>query len=158
MIICDLNDWQRERDVYHPVINDALQWLAEQDLTTLAAGKHDMLPDNQMFCLIQQPETGPVVERRPESHYNYVDIQFLISGAEKIGVARLHPDNIIAESKPEHDIVFYQQVVNESVVSFRPGMFAVFFPHDIHRPCCQDGEAAQIRKAVVKINLSLFAR
>jgi len=52
--------------------------------------------------------------------------------------------------------VFYQQVQNEMAVPLLPGTFAVFFPHDLHRPCCQTHGESLIRKAVIKIHLSLF--
>ena len=36
----------------------------------------------------------------------------------------------------------------------RPGNFAVFFPEDIHRPGCADGQSGKIRKIVVKVAVS----
>jgi len=88
MIFCDRNDWARERHTLHPVINQALEWIAATDFAALEPGKFDILPDNKMFCLYQTMATEPASARRAESHFNYVDIQYLLSGEESIGVAR----------------------------------------------------------------------
>ena len=64
-------------------------------------------------------------------------------------------DNPIAQDyDAERDILFYTDVQNEVELIMRPGNFAVFFPEDIHRPGCADGQAAKIRKIVVKVAVS----
>jgi len=35
-------------------------------------------------------------------------------------------------------------------------MFAVLFPQDLHRPCCNTKNESFIRKAGIKFHLSLF--
>lgn len=142
---------------FHPVIRQALTWIEAQDFSQMVPGKYDILPENQMFCLVQQAVTAPAERQRPESHFRYVDIQYLLSGEENIGVCRYQasfPQD--GEASHEKDIVFYQSVGEETVISLRPGMFAVFFPEDVHRPCCQLDQPQPITKAVIKINLSLF--
>lgn len=157
MIVCDSQDWARERHAFHPIVDQALRWIAETDFSQLATGKYDLLPDNQMFCLVQEMDTEPASDRRAESHFNYVDIQYLLAGRENIGVARAHPQHVITEDlRAERDVVFYQETIDESMITLTPGMFALFFPHDVHRPCCAAPEAQPIRKAVIKIHLNLF--
>ncbi|MBP2171078.1 YhcH/YjgK/YiaL family protein [Erwinia toletana] len=157
MIICDRQDWAREKHALHPVISQAISWINNTDFTALTTGKYDILPDNKMFCLLQEMNTVPAAEMRAESHFSYVDIQYLLQGEESIGVARAHPEHRVTEDRAaQHDIVFYQHTINESMIALEPGMFAVFFPHDVHRPCCQTHGESAIRKAVIKIHLSLF--
>lgn len=58
----------------------------------------------------------------------------------------------------EKDVAFYAiPPERESSLLMQPGMFAVFFPHDIHRPCCQTTRPAKVKKVVVKIHRSLWA-
>lgn len=159
MIVCNRQDWAREKHAFHPVIDQAISWIASTDFSALATGKYDILPDNKMFCLLQEMDTIPASEMRAESHFSYVDIQYLLQGEETIGVARATPQHEVVEDRAaQHDIVFYQDTVNESMIALEPGMFAVFFPHDVHRPCCQSNGVSAIRKAVIKIHLSLFTR
>lgn len=142
---------------FHPVIRQALTWIDAQDFSTMAPGKYDILPDNQMFCLLQQANTCPAEQQRPESHFRYVDLQYLLSGEETIGVCRYRPQfPLDGEISHEKDIVFYQSVSGETQISLQPGMFAVFFPEDVHRPCCQTHQSVAITKAVIKIHLSLL--
>ena len=157
MIVCDRHDWDRERHAFHPVVDQAISWIASTDFSQLETGKYEILPDNKMFCLVQEMMTEPASARKAESHFNYIDIQYLLAGTENIGVARAHPDQQITEDfAQQRDVVFYQKILNESVITLMPGMFALFFPHDIHRPCCAPGEPETIRKAVIKIHRDLF--
>ena len=41
-------------------------------------------------------------------------------------------------------------------MDIEPGAFAVFMPKELHRPCLAVKEKAKIRKAVVKIHVSLL--
>ncbi|WP_413676590.1 YhcH/YjgK/YiaL family protein [Pantoea dispersa] len=158
MIVCDRLDWPRERHAFHPIVDLAIRWIADTDFSQLEAGKYDLLPNNQMFCLVQEMETEPASDRRAESHFNYVDIQYLLEGRENIGVARAHPQHLITEDlRSERDVVFYKDTIDESIISLAPGQFALFFPHDVHRPCCAAPDVQGIRKAVIKIHLDLFA-
>ena len=33
------------------------------------------------------------------------------------------------------------------------GCYAIFFPEDVHRPCCQMGQAEDVKKIVLKIRV-----
>jgi YhcH/YjgK/YiaL family protein len=158
MIVCDSKGWEKEKYAFHPIIDQAIRWIDSTDFTCLEPGKYDLIPNGKMFCLLQEMNTEPVIIRRAESHFDYIDIQYLLAGEENIGVARSHPDNVPGEQHPQHDIVFYTQVINESMITLTPGMFALFFPQDIHRPCCDSHGTSYLRKAVIKIHRSLFER
>lgn len=156
MIVCCLRDWEREKFAFHPIINKGIEFITQTDFSTLAPGKIDIIP-GKMFCLLQEMNTLPANEMRAESHFKFVDIQFLLQGEETIGVARGAAQHEVIEDRAEkHDIVFYQETNNESLIHLEPGMFAVFFPQDLHRPCCHTQRESFIRKAVIKIHLSLF--
>ncbi len=131
--------------------------MAKTDFSQLETGKYEMQADNKIFCLVQERMTEPASARRAKSHFSYIDIQSLLAGTENIGLARAHPDQQITEDfTGQRDVVFYQKILNESVITLMPGMFALFFPHDIHRPCCAPDEPALIRKAMINIHRDLF--
>ncbi|WP_411753962.1 YhcH/YjgK/YiaL family protein [Serratia sp. (in: enterobacteria)] len=155
MIICDLKDWDQEKHAFHPIFHQAITFIQQTDFSELPLGKLDIIP-GKMFCLLQEMNTVPAEQMRAESHFDFVDIQYLLRGEETIGVARRLGNEDVVEQRLQHDIVFYQQTHNEIPVTLLPGMFAVFFPHDLHRPCCQSRGEVLIRKAVIKIHLSLF--
>jgi len=39
-------------------------------------------------------------------------------------------------------------------LAMHPGCFAVFHPHDLHRPGCRLGEKRRVRKIVMKVALA----
>lgn len=158
MIISDLQTYKEESQAFHPLISYAVRWLSENNLYETDAGRYDILKNGDMFCMIQEVITEPFNTRRPESHFEYLDVQLVIHGRESIGVARKSKLNIPEEYRPDHDVVFYNEIDNESVFILSEGMFAVFLPSDIHRPCCEVGKPAKIKKAIIKIRMELFNR
>ncbi|WP_241568930.1 YhcH/YjgK/YiaL family protein [Rosenbergiella collisarenosi] len=138
------------------VVKKALQFLKHTDFQALPAGKVDIDGD-KMFAQVLDLTTCDLPQLQPESHRRYVDVQYLVSGEEKIGVTPDVGNYQVAESKLEqHDIQFYQSVADETFLDMVPGNYAVFFPEDIHRPACHKHGLSNIRKVVVKIALSEF--
>ncbi|MGX1960813.1 YhcH/YjgK/YiaL family protein [Serratia proteamaculans] len=142
---------------YPAPVASAIAYLQSTDFGALPAGRY------------QDPATGYVVQvldlhtqqpgdLRPEVHRKNVDVQFLVSGTELIGVVADRGDNLIhQELLAQRDIIFYQEVADESWLTMQPGNFAVFFPQDVHRPACINQQPGAIRKVVVKIPLELFS-
>ena len=88
----------------------------------------------------------------PEAHRDFIDIQYMISGTEQIGVAQLENMTEEVEAKPQNDIWFYRGPVD--YISLDKGMFAVFFPNDAHAPNISPVEGGcPVRKCVFKIHI-----
>lgn len=156
MIISDISNWEREKQVYPQAINRGLEYIQSTDFSALKPGRYDIDGD-LMFALLQEPTTRAWEEQRPESHRTYTDIQFLLSGEEIIRVAPLTEDAVISEENFEaRDIAFYSKIAEENAIRLNPGSFTVFYPGDIHRPCCSVAQDQSIRKVVVKIHKSLL--
>ncbi len=138
---------------YPKGIQKALDFLKDNDFTTMEPGRFD-LDGNDIYATLMDAATKPKDEVRPESHREYIDVQYVVSGTEKLGFV-----NDTGKYKPiEHpegsDIYFYGDVKNESFVVSTPGCFSVFFPEDIHRPCVCVEQSENIRKVVVKIRVT----
>lgn len=158
MIVSDLEAWKRQQAAFSPVLAKAVEYLAKQDFSKMEAGRYE-LDGDRMYAMVQEVTTEPKANRKPEAHDRYIDIQFLLEGeGEIIGVSRRNPDAIPSEDYlGSRDVAFYSDVTDESEVLLRPGMFAIFFPDDVHRPLCQVGETGStIRKVVIKIDTSLL--
>jgi YhcH/YjgK/YiaL family protein len=87
MIVTSLQAWPEQASAYHPVFRRALAFIAQNDFQDFAPGKIDMIP-GKLFCLLQEMDSVPFSEARPESHRQFIDIQYLISGHEVMGSAR----------------------------------------------------------------------
>ena len=89
---------------------------------------------------------------RPEAHKDFVDIQYIISGKERIGVGQIKDMVEEVEANPEKDIWFYKGPVD--YITLTGGMFAVFFPNDAHAPDISPCEGTNaVRKCVFKVRV-----
>ncbi|MGR3808075.1 YhcH/YjgK/YiaL family protein [Pasteurella testudinis DSM 23072] len=139
---------------YPSAVQTALEFLKNTDFNQLAAGRYP-IKGELIYAQVLDLVTQDKAEILPEVHRNYLDVQYLHSGYERIGVAIDLGNNPIAKDyDPARDILFYQSAADESELVMRPGNFAVFFPSDVHRPACIDGSSSKIRKVVVKIAVS----
>ena len=132
-------------------IERALDFLRSTDFSKLEPGVVEIDGKN-IFAQVIDLTTRDVTENRPEVHRRYLDIQFLASGEEKIGIAIDTGNNLISESLlAQRDIIFYHDSEHESFFEMVPGSYAIFFPQDVHRPGCHKTVATPIRKIVVKV-------
>ena len=142
------------KKLYPVAIQFALDYLASTDFDKIEAGRYPIKGD-LIYAQVLDLETKDKSAILPEVHRKYLDVQYLHAGKERMGVTPDLGDNPIAQDyDAERDILFYTDVQNEVELIMRPGNFAVFFPEDIHRPGCADGQAAKIRKIVVKVAVS----
>ena len=89
-----------------------------------------------------------------EAHREYIDIQYLVSGNEKICCL---PLEYLKETKPynkEIDAAFYgEEDVKPQELLLGNGYFAVFFPQDGHKPQLCVGKPSPVKKVVVKVKI-----
>nr|WP_252894211.1 YhcH/YjgK/YiaL family protein [Veillonella denticariosi] len=111
-----------------------------------------------MYANVDDVKTKLFEETKPESHKNYVDIQFMVCGEEHMGFfvdrGKVKP----VESYPDRDCYFYpNEAVDEGMIHCPEGYYTVFFPSDIHRPLLAvNDKPIDIRKVVVKVHVSLL--
>ena len=156
MFLSDVSSWRSRAPVLPAAVVRALDALARRDLAVLEPGRYP-LDEEGMFLLIQQVVTKPTADCRPEAHRDHADIQLVLSGIERYGLAMhdaaLVPTNDLLNSR---DIAFYPSPRHEWFVDLAPDQFVVIYPGDLHRPCCTVGEPQTVRKAVVKIHRRLL--
>ncbi len=150
---------QPDIHIYPSAVRTALEFLKNSDFNQLATGRYlikgDPIKGDLIYAQVLDLETQQKSAILPEVHRNYLDVQYLHSGQERIGVAIDSGKNVVAKQyDAARDILFYQEVADESELVMRPGNFAVFFPSDVHRPACIDQQTGKIRKIVVKIAIS----
>lgn len=132
----------------HPRFEKAFDFLISTDLESLPIGRH-LIDGEDIY--VSAAEYFTKDKGYLESHRDYIDIQLITRGSEKIGFA-LHTDQ--AEKEPyseEKDISFYYGDCDH--VRLVPGTFAIFFPEDLHKPGIMGRKLAEIKKIVVKIKV-----
>lgn len=140
--------------VYHGLgrgIRDALQFLAQADLAAISPGRHEL--SSGSHAIIREYQTKPVEGALFEAHRRFIDVQFVVSGSERIGYA---PLEVLCEAQPyddERDVVKLEG--QGDLVLLPEGTFAVLWPGDGHMPGIHAGDrAARVRKVVVKVPVS----
>lgn len=158
MILGSLNNWKRDRKFAHAALADVMDRLEKIPFGELENGKHPVRGED-IFFTIMELECKDPAEAKAEKHERYIDVHFLLEGTEIIGWSADTPESAAAERNPEQDYTLFEPAAEEERLRLTPGMYAVFFPEDIHRPGLrsESGEAASpIRKAVFKISTALF--
>ena len=132
----------------HPRLRQAFAFLQSADLGKLSLGRHE-IAGNDLFALVQEYRTKPVAEGFWESHRRYIDVQYVITGAERMGYANLAALSVRQPYDADKDLLLLDG--QGDFFTVRAGMFTVFTPQDAHMPCLVAGEPAQVRKVVVKV-------
>ena len=122
--------------------------LLEQDFSGMEDGRYEVNDD--LYFMLQSYETKPKNEF-PESHRKYVDIQYVLSGTEVIGVGAIEEMEQL-DAIPERDFYSNRGPVDHITVS--AGKFVVLWPQDAHAPGIAVFEPEPVRKCVVKVRIA----
>lgn len=125
----------------------AFDFINSTNLENTASGNYE-IDGEDIFAIVNEYETKHVDDCNFEGHYRYIDLQYVISGYEYIGL-ELKSDQIPMEQNPEKDYDFYQ--LKSTLVKFESGMFMIFFPDDLHMPGVHIENSSHVKKVVIKI-------
>jgi len=130
----------------------AFIFLKTNDLTALEPKRYDIDGDN-LYAPVSEYLTKNEEDARYEAHQKYIDIQYVVSGKELIGVAPMSQKKDVLEAYDStKDIEFLTVTGGENLLAL-PDRFFIFFPEDAHRPGLKDGENSPVRKVVVKVRI-----
>lgn len=153
MILGHIGKLQQEKGLLPAVLRTGLEYLAKTDFSKMAAGKYE-IAGSDIYASVSEYTTDLKENKKLEAHVKYIDIQYIISGVETIGFDVLTDTLAVKEDKlAEKDVIFYQAVPNETDLKLTEGMYAIFFPWDVHRPGCAAGAPGPVRKVVVKVRM-----
>ena len=130
--------------------NKAVDFLQNTDLENLAPGKYEIDGKN-VYANVTEYTTIPWEEAKYESHHDYTDIQYMITGTETMTYAPVDALNVTVPYNEEKDCVLYDNANPGLKVVGGAGEYMIFNPWDGHKPKAADGEPAPIKKVIVKI-------
>jgi YhcH/YjgK/YiaL family protein len=140
-------------DIYSTLgenIKLALDYLKQYDFSKISPGKYE-IDEDTVFAMVSEYETKDRKDGKLESHRKYLDIQYIAKGNELIGYLPLNNQKPNIEYNEENDIMFYSE--EKSFVKLEQGMFAIFFPSDIHMPGIKTNVPEKVKKVVVKVKI-----
>lgn len=125
----------------------AFVFLSRADLQELPVGRHEIDGD-RVFALVAKDSGRQKSDALLETHEKYIDIQFVLSGADDMGwKAKAGCRQPTADYNPETDVQFFADQP-DAFIPTPGGVFAIFFPEDAHMPMISSG---QLHKVIVKI-------
>ncbi len=161
-----LNGWQVKPDAsinrgefvvsyfkYKDRWDKAFGFLKNNDLATIEAKRYE-IDGSDVFAVISEYMTKNDEDARYEAHLKYVDIQYVITGKELIGLAPMSKKGEILEHYNEANDIMFMTVTRFKNLEATPENFFIFFPDDIHRPGLKDGDNKMVRKVVVKVRIN----
>lgn len=135
-------------------IEKALKYLAGTDFKNVEPGTYEIDGEN-IFAIVQLYNTKPSSSTKWESHKKYIDIQYIVSGKEKLGFTDSQKVITLQEYHAGNDISLHKGEGNYLIAD--EGHFAIFFPADIHMPQVAINIPQEVKKVVVKIRTDFVA-
>lgn len=133
-------------------LQQALKYILNTDFSKVANGEYE-IDGRNIFARVNTYDTEAKEVKKPESHNEYIDVQYLGYGEETIWYAPKNEDIKIIEDRAEKDdLLFYEDAGEKDCVNLKAGDFAIFFPWELHRPGCMSKTApCAVQKVVVKV-------
>lgn len=141
-------EFKRQYESNKALWDKAFAFLGDSKLATMTPGKHPIDGDN-VYATISASVPKKLEDVKWESHRKYIDLQYVISGKVKIGMASVSKAVVTKPYDESHDVANYN--VEGKYLIATPKEFFLFFPQDAHRPDIKVDGADSLKKLVIKI-------
>jgi YhcH/YjgK/YiaL family protein len=131
---------------FHPRFKQAFDYIEQIGIHAIPVGRHEI--DDKMYVLVQEYNTKRREEGKWEAHRSYIDLQYVVQGAEGMGYANIHR---LQQGEYIQEKDFLPLFGEGEQIALRSGYFVLLFPEDAHMPGMALGEPAPARKIVLKI-------
>lgn len=139
-------------DVYKKRIDYALEYLKNIDIETLKTGTYNV--NEYFYYMVQEYFTVCEENCSFELHRHYVDIQWMIEGAEIIKICdgnNLKKDGFYDSDR---DVMFLENDIDFSTeIALRSGSHMIIPVGVAHKPCIQYEQSKKIKKLIGKIKV-----
>jgi len=129
-------------------IAEALEYIKNNDLSKIESGKYEIHKD-KIQMIVNEYEQKCTDKVRLEAHRINIDVQYWVRGSELMGYAPLQSQSVLEAYKQEKDCGYY--AADASFSRLEPGMFAIYFPTDLHTSIADEQCDSKVRKIVFKV-------
>lgn len=137
----------------NPNLKIALDYMKNNDLNAMEPGRYPLAGGDVLVIIKKGFQTKAPEQCKWESHLEFLDIQYLLSGREMIGCCAASQMEAKGPYDPETDKILYHGSEKAFQTRLFPGDFIVLFPNDAHMTLIADGEVTTNNKAVIKVRL-----
>ena len=125
------------------------EFIKAHDMIKLDEKRYEL--GNKAYVNIESYHTYKFEERRYESHIDYIDLQYIITGKEIIVVKPIFELVVDSPYNPDRDIIFYHNNIRGINMIMDAGDMMLLEPEDGHMPCVSVEDSVYVKKAVFKI-------
>lgn len=149
----DQIEFARQYCKYQDWWDKAFVFLNTHDLQLLTPGRY-VIDEGNVMVFVSDAPTKNMEEVNWETHKNFNDLQYIISGKAKMGIASTKSDEHMTTLpyNPEKDVENYS-VNDGKFYNAKPGTFFIFSPVDIHRPAFKVKGYDTIKKILIKVRV-----
>ena len=130
-------------------IKRAFEYIHQIDVNTIPVGKYEIDGD-KLYALVQEYNTKPKEQGFWEAHRRYIDLQYVVQGAEQVGYANI---NHLRQGEYDTAKDFLPLYGDGSIINLQSGSFTLLLPEDAHMPGLAMDKPRAIRKIVIKISV-----
>lgn len=131
-------------------IAEALVYIKDNDLTAIEVGSYE-ISKGKVRMIVNEYEQKCTDRVTMEAHRKNIDVQYWVSGSELMGYAPLQSQSLLEPFNEEKD--FGNYAAEASFSKLEPGMFAIYFPADMHTAVEDIQCDSKVRKIVFKVAL-----
>lgn len=128
-------------------IRMGLEWLCDMN-PNIENGVYQINP--RVKAIVSEYETKMENENGYEAHRKNIDIQYLLSGEERIACLPIERLKETKAYNEETDAAFYSADLMPQEMTIGNGYFAIFFPQDGHMPQLCVDKPKKVKKVVIK--------
>lgn len=129
----------------HPVLLDALTLALAARPQEKTPGRYELQGDD-VFMNVMQFATQSPQEKKAELHVQYIDIQLLLTGEERILFGVVGSARECEELHGEEDYQLCRRIHEQQSITLTPGMFSVFMPGEPISPGVWLASQGRLRK------------
>ncbi len=130
----------------------AFTFLKDNDLAKLELKPYKLEGDNSIVLVSEYTTKNPG-DAKFEAHRKYIDLQYVVTGSELIGLAPLASQDFILQEYDEGKDIEFLSIKKGIMLPAVPAKFFIFFPEDAHMPGVKTETNASVRKIVVKLRI-----
>ena len=136
----------------HKKFREAFEFIKKAIQDDLPVGKYEIDGEN-VYASVQEYDTKAPSDGKFEGHREYIDIQYIIRGVERMDVVDLSKVQTMTGYDCEKDLEFFLDTDNYTSAVVSQGEYCIFFPNDIHKPCLNLNNQTSVKKMVVKVKV-----
>ena len=130
----------------------AFTFLKNNDLVNLKPGSY-IIDSNNVIATVSEAPAKELEKVNWEAHKSFNDLQYIIKGKAKMGVAILDKNATIAVPYSGKTDTESYTVIRGDYFDAEPGTFFIFSPQEIHRPVIKVEGFDVIKKIVIKVRV-----